>query len=129
MFKEQESKTLVINNFVDVDRIIEKSKEKIELEKPKKKCLLVYVGNLDEESKKISRIINIANEIEKVNVWIIGSGKDQAKYEKLIEKNKLESKVNADGKMNLFTHQLGLLLLRLDILDQIELKNNNGGIL
>ena len=97
LFKEQESKTLVINNFVDVDRIIEKSKEKIELEKPKKKSLLVYVGNLDEESKKISRIINIANEIEKVNVWIIGSGKDQAKYEKLIEKNKLESKVKLLG--------------------------------
>ena len=42
---------------------------------------------------------------------------------------KLELKYNVFGYMDLFTHELGLLLLRLDILDQIELKNNNGGIL
>lgn len=42
---------------------------------------------------------------------------------------KLELKHNVSGYMDLFTHELGLLLLRLDILDQIELKNNNGGIL
>jgi hypothetical protein len=42
---------------------------------------------------------------------------------------KLELKHNVSGYMDLFTHELGLLLLRLDILGQIELKNNNGGIL
>ena len=43
---------------------------------------------------------------------------------------KLELKYNVFGYMDLFTHELGLLLLRLDILSQNnELKNNNGGIL
>ena len=36
---------------------------------------------------------------------------------------------NVFGYMNLFTHELGLLLLRLNILGQNEFKNNNGGIL
>ena len=42
---------------------------------------------------------------------------------------KLELKHNVFGYMDLFTHELGLLLLRLNILGQNELKNNNGGIL
>ena len=43
---------------------------------------------------------------------------------------KLESKVNARGKMNLFTHQLGLLLLRLNILGQkLQITDINGGVL
>ncbi len=43
---------------------------------------------------------------------------------------KFELKHNALGYMDLFTHELGLLLLRLNILGQNEeFKNNNGGIL
>lgn len=43
---------------------------------------------------------------------------------------KSELKHNVSGYMDLFTHELGLLLLRLDILGQgIESDNNNGGIL
>ena len=43
---------------------------------------------------------------------------------------KLELKHNVFGYMDLFTHELGLLLLRLNILGQkSDLKNRNGGIL
>ena len=43
---------------------------------------------------------------------------------------KLELKYSVLGYMNLFAHELGLLQLRLNILDQkTEFKNNNGGIL
>ncbi len=42
---------------------------------------------------------------------------------------KSELKHNVIEYLNLFTHELGLLLLRLNILGQNELKNNNGGIL
>ena len=99
LYKDIEEKTLVINNFVDVDNIIKKSKEKTELEKPKKKVLLTYIGKLDEDEKKVSRIIEIAKEIDKVNVWIIGAGKDKNKYEKMIEKDKLEDKVKLLGNI------------------------------
>ena len=99
LYKDKEEKTLVINNFVDVDYIIKKSKEKIDLEKPKKKVLLAYIGTLDEDEKKVSRIIEIAKEIDKVNVWIIGAGKDKSKYEKLIESEKLEDKVQLLGNI------------------------------
>lgn len=43
---------------------------------------------------------------------------------------KLELKHNVSGYMDLFTHELGLLLLRLNILGQnSETENRNGGIL
>ena len=42
---------------------------------------------------------------------------------------KLELRHNVLGYMDLFTHELGLLLLRLNILGQNQFKNNNGGIL
>ena len=42
---------------------------------------------------------------------------------------KFELRHNVFGYMDLFTHELGLLLLRLNILGQNQLKNNNGGIL
>ena len=43
---------------------------------------------------------------------------------------KSELRQNALGYMDLFTHELGLLQLRLNILGQkFELKNINGGIL
>ena len=43
---------------------------------------------------------------------------------------KSELNGNKCGKMNLFTHELGLLLLRLNILSQKqEIKNINGGVL
>ena len=43
---------------------------------------------------------------------------------------KLELKHNVFGYMDLFTHELGLSLLRLNILGQnLQTKNDNGGIL
>ena len=51
-------RSVVINNFVDVKSIKEKSLEKITLKKKKCETLFVYVGRLDDTSKKLGRAIN-----------------------------------------------------------------------
>ena len=99
LYPEHSNKTMVINNFVDVDRITSKSKEEVNIERKKGTKLLVFVGRLDEESKRITRILDMAKQIEKVSVWIIGDGKDKEMYEKIIKKDKLKDKVKLLGSI------------------------------
>lgn len=80
-------KSLVINSLVDEDDILVKSNEKIALRKSKRP-LFVFVGRLDEKNKKISRLINVVKDLDNVDLWIIGDGKDSYMYEKLIYKCK-----------------------------------------
>ncbi len=93
LYPEHKDKSLVMNNFINIDRIEEKKKEKVEISKPKNKKLLVFIGRLEEESKKITRLIEIANNISNIYVWIIGDGKDRDLYQKLIKEYKLEKRV------------------------------------
>lgn len=99
LYPEHQGKTLVFNNLIDVDSILRKKSEKVETEKPKNKKLFVFVGRLDEKSKKITRIINIAKNIDNIAIWIIGDGKDRNLYEKLIKDNKLERKITMFGSI------------------------------
>ena len=98
LYKELESKCYVYNNFIDTDMIIEKSKVKIDIEKPKNKTVLVFVGRLDDHSKKLSRAINLVKEISNLQLWIIGDGPDRKMYEDLVKSNNLSSDVTFFGK-------------------------------
>lgn len=100
LYPEHSKKTLVFNNFINLDLIEEKRHEKTGISKLKNKKLLVYVGRLDEDQKKISRLIEIARDINDVCVWIIGDGKDKEKYQKLIKEYDLEKKVLMLGSIN-----------------------------
>lgn len=91
------NKTKVFNNFVDISKIEKLSVEKISEKKPKNKKLFVYVGRLDDSSKKLSRLIDIADKIDEVEVWIIGSGPDKEMYEAEVKEKKLEKKVKFFG--------------------------------
>lgn len=74
----------VINNLVNYEKIEEMSNEKIEEEKTSD-LLFVFVGRLEEHSKKISRMISVISKIENAALWIIGDGKDRKKYENMIK--------------------------------------------
>lgn len=100
MYPEQKKKTIVINNFINIKLIVQKREEKVNLKRMKDKKLLVFVGRLDEESKKITRIIDIAKNIEEVELWIIGDGKDKEMYKKMIEENDLDKRVKMLGSIN-----------------------------
>lgn len=96
-YKNMKEKSEVYATFVDTDKILEKSKEKINVKKPKDKTLLVFVGRLEDHSKKVSRAINLVKEIEDLALWIVGDGPDREIYENLVKKNKLEKDVTFFG--------------------------------
>lgn len=96
-YKEYENKCDVCSTFSNVDMILKKSKEKISAVKPKNKKLLVFVGRLDDHSKKVSRSINLVKEIDNLALWIVGDGPDRKMYEDLVKKHKLEQSVTFFG--------------------------------
>lgn len=89
-YKDFSNKCIVINNFVDIDEIKRLSKEKIKETKPKNK-LFVYVGRLDDSSKKLKRAFDIVKYNKDVSMWVIGDGKDRKMYEEYVDKNKIKN--------------------------------------
>ena len=97
-YPSYEHKTRVFNNFIDVDNILLRSKLMIDEVKPKDKKLFVFVGRLDDSSKKLGRAINLVKEIDEIVLWIIGDGKDKSMYEDLVKKNNVKGRVKFLGK-------------------------------
>lgn len=97
-YKNLESKCLVINNFINTKEILTKSQEKIALKKPKNNKLFVFVGRLDDSSKKLTRALNLVKEIKDIELWIIGDGPDRKIYENYSMTNNIEDRVKFIGK-------------------------------
>ena len=101
VYKELEDKCLVFNNFIDQEEIIELSNGVPDKEKNIDKTLFVFVGRLDDSSKKVKRAINIIKNISDTELWIIGDGPDREMYEKYTKEQKVEKRVSFLGrKMN-----------------------------
>lgn len=96
-YKELKDKCEVYATFAEVDVILKKSKEKIAATKPRGKKLFVFVGRLEDHSKKVSRAINLVKELDNVALWIVGDGPDRKMYEDLVKKEKLEKLVTFFG--------------------------------
>lgn len=98
LYPSLKDRVLVLNNFIDTESILEKSKEKIKEKKPKDKKLFVFVGRLDDDAKKVGRAILLAKEIKDIELWLVGDGPDRKQYEELIKKEKLSTRVKFLGK-------------------------------
>ena len=102
IFPEMRDKTLVCNNLVNDKKILELSKEKIELEKEKNIVTFVNVGRHDERQKKLSRLIEASKKLNEENykfkVLLIGDGQDTDMYKEMVEKNNLQEKVQFVGR-------------------------------
>lgn len=96
-YKNLKDKCEVYATFADVDKIKSMSTIPIDAKKPKNKKLLVFVGRLEDHSKKVSRAINLVKEIDCLALWIVGDGPDRKMYEDLVEKEKLQKKVTFMG--------------------------------
>ena len=86
-------KTRVFNNFIDIKKILKLSEEKIKEQKKPNKTLFVYVGRLDDSSKKLSRAINLIKNIDNTILWLVGDGKDKKMYEDLVEAYNVRDRV------------------------------------
>lgn len=96
-YKEYSDKSIVFNNFIDVERINNLSKVSIDEKKPNG-LLFVFVGRLDDFSKKLGRAINLIKNIDNSTLWIIGDGPDRIMYEKIVDDLNLEKRVIFFGK-------------------------------
>ena len=96
-YKEYSDKSIVFNNFIDVERINNLSKVSIDEKKPNG-LLFVFVGRLDDFSKKLGRAINLIKNIDNSTLWIIGDGPDRIMYEKIVDDLNLEKRVIFLGK-------------------------------
>lgn len=97
------NKFITINNIINDKKIIEFAKEKIKLKKDDTKTFL-FIGRLDESSKRLSLLLDIAKKCKKEKVdakfWVVGSGPDEEKYKKNIEENKLDNVILFGSKKN-----------------------------
>ena len=77
------NKAVTINNLIDYKRILKLSKEKADIKKDNKKIFL-FIGRLDETSKRLSLLLDVAKKSKKEKLnnefWIIGSGPDEVFY-------------------------------------------------
>lgn len=98
-FPNLESKCVVVNNFVDEEKIKKLATKKINIKRTKT-ILFVLVGRLDESSKRITRALEVMKNLKKdfsVELWIVGDGPDKKIYQDYIIKNKLEENVKLLG--------------------------------
>lgn len=98
LYPNLKDRCLVLNNFIDTKNILEKSKEKIKEKKPTNKKLFVFVGRLDDDAKKVGRAILLTKEIKEMELWLVGDGPDRKKYEDLVKKEKVTSRVKFLGR-------------------------------
>ena len=96
-YEDLKDKCLVLNNFIDIKEIKDKAKEKISEEKPKNKKLFVFVGRLDNKSKKLKRAIHLVKEIKELELWIIGDGEDRKMYQEEVKHQKLTTRIKFFG--------------------------------
>ena len=96
-YPDLESRCFVFNNFIDTKTIRGKSLEKIDIKKKKGSKLFVFVGRLDDSSKKVGRAISIVREIKDSELWIVGDGPDRDLYEKIALEYKVSNRVKFIG--------------------------------
>ena len=91
----------VINNIIDGDSILDKSREKIDYKKPDK-TLFVNVSRHDEYQKRITRIIEASYKLLKegydFELLLIGDGPDNKMYKDLVKRYKIDKNVKFLGK-------------------------------
>ena len=93
VFPEMQDKTFKCNNMINYKKIIEKSTEKIEINKDEIFTFL-NVSRHEEKSKKITRLLEVAKRLKAegkiFRILLVGDGEDTEKYKEIVINNKLE---------------------------------------
>ena len=101
-------KIVVANNYINGEDIINKSKLKLNDIVKKDIVTFINVARHDDDTKKISRIINSVKRLndEQYNfrVILVGDGVDHQKYIDMIEKNNIKNIILTGSKSNPFPY-------------------------
>lgn len=98
LYPNLKEKCLVFNNFINPSKIKQLAEEKINIPKKKNKKLFVFVGRLDDSSKKVKRAIKLISNLKNTELWIIGDGPDRKMYEKEVNKLKVKERITFFGR-------------------------------
>lgn len=103
VYPEYRGKFEVISNLIDDEAVVKMAEEEIKEKKPENRELLLFVGRLEEESKKLSRLLKsfqlAAQASDEFELWMIGNGKDYDLCQSLIREYALEDRVKLVGEV------------------------------
>ena len=103
IYPKMEKKAITINNIIDQNNIIKLSMKNVQIPKTNKKKF-IFVGRLEESSKRLTLLLDTAKKCkeEKVNAifWIIGNGPDEKKYKKIASYENLDNIIFMGPKKN-----------------------------
>lgn len=103
IYPNVENKSVTINNIVDQDEMLALSKEDVGIKKNTKKIFLC-IGRLDESSKRLTLLLDIAKKCKEEKVkalfWLIGNGPDEAMYKKIVADKGLDNVIFWGAKKN-----------------------------
>lgn len=95
-------KSIVCNNFINGDELLDKSLEEVDFKKEDNKTLFVNVGRHDEHQKKLSRIIDASKRLVddgyEFQILFIGDGPDIIEYKNRVKELGLTDVVLFLGK-------------------------------
>lgn len=96
VYPSLKNKSYVLSNIIDYNKIVSLSSDNAEKYNVP---LIVFVGRLDEESKRISLLINSLSKFNNdYECLIIGDGPDKEKYQSMIEELSISNKIKLLGK-------------------------------
>ena len=99
IYSNSKQKIYVINNPIDINDLLKKSTEKIDIVKPKK--LLLNVGRHSEEEKHLTMLLDCVSKLIKENyhfeLWLLGNGPDTEMYKKMVRDLKIDNYVKFLG--------------------------------
>ncbi len=102
VFPNAKDKTIVCNNLINGNKILNLQNEEIDLKRESNCKVFVNVGRHDEKQKRLTRIIESAKKLKKDNynfkILFIGSGQDTKLYKDMVKKEKLDKYIIFLGK-------------------------------
>lgn len=102
VYPNYKGKIVTINNYINGEKILTLSNEKIKDLRKNKKITFINIGRHEEKAKKLTRIIEASKKLldkkYEFRVILVGDGQDHSLYKNMIKDYKLEKNILLLGK-------------------------------
>ncbi len=103
IYPQLEDAFITLGNIVDTESIIKLSEQKADIPEREGKKVLVFVGRLDDTSKKLKRLLEavsiVSEKRDDFELWVIGKGPDGEMYRKYADELGIMSFVRFMGEI------------------------------